>query len=88
MQGWVAEDGRLAETASGVQTEPFRLQEWYDRQMEYRTAARFCAGIMVRYRFLKGIYIEAEGKTVKAFGLKYIDGRDRLIMTLKIGYEF
>lgn len=87
-KGWVSENERLTSEESGVQSVPYRLQEWYDRQMEYDTAARFCADLIVRYNFRKGLYIGAEMKSVKAFDLKYITEPDRFSVALKVGYDF
>ena len=39
-RGWVSQTERTVSEDSGVQSVPFRLQDWYDRQMEYRTASR------------------------------------------------
>jgi hypothetical protein len=73
---------------SGVQTSPFRLQDWYDRQMEYQTASRMDAGISLRYNFRRGIYLKAEGRWLHGFDLKYIDDGNRYGVTLKLGYNF
>lgn len=73
---------------SGVQTKPFRLEEWYERQMEFRTAPCFSTGLAVRYNFMKGLYAEAEGRWIHAFNLNYIDGNNRFGATLGIGYNF
>lgn len=73
---------------SQTQTQPYRLQDWYDRQMEYRTASRLGAGLSLRYNFAKGMYVEAAGDWLHGFGLKYIDGADRFAASLKVGYAF
>ena len=73
---------------SGVQTQPFRLKEWYDMQMEYRTARRFRADMMVRYNFTDQLYLEADLTSVKASGLKYLSSPDRFTAVLKLGYRF
>ena len=79
---------RLVDADSGVQTEPFRLQEWYDRQMEYLTALRSEAGLSLRYDFPKGIYLQAEGYWIHGFGLSLATGSDRLATALRIGLSF
>ena len=86
--GWLHESERLASDDTGVQSVPFRLQDWYDRQMEYMTAHRFRSEIMLRYDFGKGIYLAALLGSTKAYDLKYIDDRHRLSATLKLGYDF
>ena len=86
--GRVNEENWLTDDATGVQTSPYRLQEWYDRQMEYETAKRMSVGLSLRYNFRKGIYIKAEGSWMHGFDLKYIAGSDRFGAALKIGYDF
>lgn len=86
--------GRVNETAgnvdkdSGVQTSPFRLEEWYTRQMDYLTATRSEAGLSLRYNFRKGIYLQAEGYWIHGFGLSLATGSDRLATALRIGLSF
>ena len=86
--GNVNEELEMVNDVSGVQTEPFRLQEWYDRQMEYMTASRVDAGLSLRYNFRKGIYLQAEGSWAHGFGLKHIAGADRFGAAFRIGYNF
>lgn len=87
--GRVVEKERLAADNTGVQSVPFRLQEWYDRSMEYATSDRISADLSLRYSFPKGLYLEAGGSLVHGFGLRYISGgADRFGGTLKIGYDF
>ena len=86
--GWLSESERMASSESGVQSVPVRLQDWYDRQMEYRTATRFRAEVMLRYSFLNGLYLEADLVSTKAYRLKHIDDPQRFAATLKFGYNF
>lgn len=86
--GAVKESDRLANEDSGVQTVPFRLQEWYDKQMEYRTSSLLRSGLSVRYNFLNGIYLKAEGRWTRGLRIVALAGADRLATTLGIGYEF
>jgi hypothetical protein len=73
---------------TGVQTSPYRLQEWYDRHMDYVTAHRLNTGLTLRCSFEEGIYIEASGAWTHAFALKHIAAPDRFGTTLKLGYNF
>ena len=86
--GKVNEENWLTDDATGVQTSPYRLQEWYDRQMEYETAARMSVGLALRWNFWKGLYAEAEGSWLHGFDLKYISSPNRYGATLKFGYNF
>ena len=87
-KGRVAESERLASGDSGAQSVPFRLQDWYDRQMEYMTASRFSAEIVLRYDFRKGLYLEADLQSVEAYGLKHIEDPHRFSAALKFGISF
>ena len=86
--GSVNEEDMMVSGTSGVQTSPFRLEDWYDRQMEYRTASRMNAGLSLRYNFRKGIYMESEGSWLHGFDLRFMTGADRFGAALKIGYDF
>ena len=73
---------------SGVQTTPFRLEEWYASHMEYLTATRSEASLSLRYNFQNGIYLQAEGFWIHGFDLPQTTGSDRLTTALRIGYNF
>jgi hypothetical protein len=84
----VSESERLASGDSGVQSVPYRLQDWYDRHMEYLAAPRFFSRIMCRYTFDKGIYLEMDVMSVNAYRLNYLTDKNRLSATIKVGYDF
>ena len=86
--GRMNEESWLTDDATGVQTSPYRLQEWYDRQMEYETASRMNVGLSLRWNFWKGLYAEAEGSWQHAFDLKYITAPNRYGLSLTLGYDF
>ncbi len=86
--GDVSQTVRMTNQDSGVQTEPYRLQDWYDMHMEYVTATRTDAGLSLRYNFLKGIYIEAAGNWSHGFGPELLSGSDRIEAAIGIGYNF
>ena len=86
--GAAEEEERMASGSSGVQTSPYRLQEWYDRHMEYETAQRMSLGLSLRWNFWKGLYAEAEGSWLHAFNLRHISGPNRYGVTMKFGYNF
>lgn len=86
--GSVKDENWLTGDDSGVQTSPHRLQEWYDRHIEYVTAHRLNAGLSLRCTFEEGIYIEASGTWTHAFALKHTAAPNRFGATLKIGYNF
>ena len=86
--GKVKEDSWLADAQAGVQTAPFRLQEYYDWKMEYASAQRLNAGLSLRWNFWRGLYAEASGRLSHAFNLIYIKGNDRTEACIKLGYNF
>ena len=86
--GKVVEESWLTDDQAGVQTTPFRLQEYYDWQTEYETAARLKAGLALRWSFWKGLYLQADCRLIHAFALKHIAAPDRLTTALRFGYEF
>ncbi|MBQ6878834.1 MAG: hypothetical protein IJN52_01355 [Bacteroidales bacterium] len=87
-EGKVSETEKTVSGNTGVLTSPFRLQEWYERQMEFQTASRINAGVSLRYNFLNGIYLKAGGAWAHGFGLIHMAGADRFSATFRIGYEF
>ena len=86
--GKVNEENWLTDEMTGVQTSPYRLQEWYDRQMEYETAKRMSVGLALRWNFWKGLYAEAEATWLHGFDLQHITNPNRYGATLKFGYNF
>ena len=88
--GWgdVTESEYMAATDAGAQVSPYRLQEWYDLQMEYDTAGRIGAGLSVKYDFWKGMYVKASGRWLHGFDLQKLAGADRMEAKLAIGYQF
>lgn len=86
--GKVSETERTASKDQQVQTVPFRLKEWYDVRMEYRTAPRMSAGLSLRYNFLNGMYVEGACDWMHGFDLKYLDGANRICTDLRVGYTF
>ena len=86
--GKVSEEDWMTSEDSGVQTSPYRLQEWYDRQMEYETAQRMRLGLALRWNFWKGLYAEAEGSWLHGFDLQHISSPNRYKAGLAIGITF
>lgn len=86
--GASAERGRLVADATGVQTQPFRLQEYYDMQMEYAKASAIGINLALRYSFWKGLYVKASGDWLCALALRHIPGHFRTTATLSFGYDF
>ena len=88
MDGAVRERRQIVSEDTGVQTEPYRLQEWYDRQMEYATAFSLSMKIGLRYNFWKGLYVSASGEWRCGMGLRHIPGHFRSTAVMSFGYDF
>ena len=86
--GKVVEESWLTDDYAGVQTTPFRLQEYYDWQTEYATAPRVSAGLGLRWNFWKGIYAQINGHVTHGFDLIYIIGNSRVGAGITLGYDF
>ncbi|MCI1640403.1 MAG: hypothetical protein LKI42_03900 [Bacteroidales bacterium] len=90
--GHLDEDASTASETSGVETQPYRLEEYYDLQKEYMTATRAGVGISVRYnpgwKAVQGLYGEISGSLMHGFGLDHISGSVRYGSVIKIGYSF
>ena len=86
--GNVVEESRLAGENEGTLTSPFRLQNWYDLQVEYDTADKVGVDLALKYSFKNGLYVKAVGSWLHGFGLKYAPGADRCSAALGLGYEF
>ena len=86
--GRVKADSWKTGTQTGVQTSPYRLQEYYHWQMEYATAQRMSVGLSLRWNIWKGLYVEARANLNHAFDLKYIKGNNRIGTTIAIGYNY
>ena len=70
--------------------QPFRLQEDWDRKMEYLTAMRTGASLKATYRFrsVSGLSLTAEGDWLHGFNLTVLPGNDRFSAGLRLGYAF
>ena len=87
--GKVLEDSWTTDAQAGVQTAPFRLQDYHDWQIEYATAPRLKAGLSLRcYVWGRLLYVQADARLTHAFALKHVASPDRLATALRIGYEF
>ena len=86
--GWIDEKDSLAAEDSGVLTEPFRLQDYYDMEMQYITASKADLTAFLRWNLPRGIYVEADGAFRYAFGAGLPGGNSRVSATLKLGWTF
>ena len=86
--GTVDEERRSADQSTEALTSPYRLQDWYDLQVEYDTADKTGVDLCLRYNFKKGLYLKATGSWMHGFNLKYAAGADRYAAKLGLGYSF
>ena len=97
-RGWFSEDVKVMEQDTGIQTNPYRPVDWYDRHVEYLTATRFRSQLMARYNFERGIYLGLDMSSVKGRlhpilkpgGSVPVEAVEkyRLEATLKVGMNF
>ncbi len=87
MGGRVDERQRVVSDESGVVGEPFRLEEWYQKSIDYQTSVKYLAQIVLRYKFLNGMYMELDADVLTK-GLKYNKKFNRAVFSLRFGYNF
>ncbi len=85
--GKIGEEFRMTDEGSGVQGEPFRLQEWYQKSIDYQTAEKLAAALSVRYNFRKGLYVEGSASVLNR-GINLKMQQYRTEFNLKFGYNF
>ena len=86
--GRVEENDSMAAEDSGVLTQPYRLQDYYDLEMQYLTAPKADLSVFLRWNLPRGIYVEADGGFRYAFGAGFPGGSSRASATLKLGWTF
>ncbi len=85
--GRVSENERVTSEVSGVQGKPFRLQEWYEKGIDYQTSTKFRANMALRYNFKNGIYVGLDADVLTG-SLKYSEKNNRGVYGLRLGYNF
>lgn len=86
--GSLRDEGKLVQEGTGIQSGPYRLQQWYDLETEYAVADRAKASLSLKYNIWRGIFVRAQGTYEHGFGLRYIKGSDRVGAVLELGYDF
>ena len=81
-------DSRTDEADVDAESEPYRLEDWYNMQNEYMLASRLGVKLGARYRFADGLYAEAAAQYFRGFNLRYLAGPDRWTVALAVGYVF
>ena len=86
-KGFWLDRGRAADEEGD---EPFRLTRNWLGKMEYFMAPRIGVGGSVSYRFpaIEGLFLQLSGSWIRAFNVSYLGGKNREIITLKIGYNY
>lgn len=86
--GAVKEDSYKTTEDSGVVTSPFRLDEYYQMDMEYKTSKRLGVDVDLRIHLPRQIYLKLDASVIKAFNIKTLGGDMRYASTIGLGYEF
>lgn len=87
-KGFVSENGSQVSQVSGVVGEPYRNSDIMAWQDEYGNALRSEIVFALRYAFKSALYVQLDADWAHAFDLKTIDGSDRTVAGIRIGYEF
>jgi hypothetical protein len=86
------EKSSSVESSQLPEEEPFRLDEWFLKDKEWKTAGRMGIDAALRYNFsigsFSGLYVKPEGGFVFASGIDYLPGKYRWTAGLRIGCEF
>lgn len=86
--GSVTQASRQADEESGISSEQFRLEEWDEKYVEYLKVPRMNLGINLRSNIWRGLYLRLEAGYIRAFGVIFLPGSDRITGELALGYEF
>ena len=87
--GWSREQGLQAQ--ADVQVDPpFRLQEHWNRVLEYARAPRVGAALGVHWYIpaVKGLYLRADLSCLRAFQIVYLPSPWRFYAALGVGFGF
>lgn len=86
-RGLFNEEGKsLVEGAAA--SRPDRYEEYAMYRIEYIKAPRLNASLALRFNFWKGLYAQADGEIVYAFGIERIKSPYRAGGNISIGYNF
>ncbi len=85
--GRVDESLMMADEGSGVQGEPFRLEEWYRKSIDYQTSKKQIIGIVWKYTFRNEMYLGLDVDGVYK-NLKEENSPGHATARLKFGYNF
>lgn len=87
-KGFVSESGRKVSEVSGVVGEPYRNADIMAWQDEFGNALRSGIVFSLRYIFKSALYLQLDADWTHAYDLKTIDGGDRTVAGIRLGYEF
>lgn len=86
--GFHDDSERTVSEASGVATQPFRLEDFWLERMDWLTAPQLRLTPSLRYSLYKTLYLRASGDIVKALKVNYLDGSWRCGARLSLEYYF
>ena len=86
-RGWWKDRGLDGQEAEG---QPLRMTDDWHRQMDYCLVPRTGMGgtLTCRIPAVKGLYTSLYAYWYHAFNITYLPGKNREIVTLKVGYQF
>lgn len=86
--GWMEEASRKVNEASGSVADPFRLEEWNLRALEYELSPRINPALAVQYEITNGLSAAVNAGAICAFGLETIESPVRYSAGLGLIYKF
>ena len=87
--GWISDAARSVSDDVSPESEPTRLEEYYDIEREYFTTPSGIARLSFRYTFRSNVYIEARFRSCEPLKALYRNsGRYRFFAGLALGYDF
>lgn len=86
-KGFFNESGKSLVEGAGA-SRPDRYEDYTLYRIEYVKAPRLNASLALRFNFWKGLYVQADGGMVYAFGLERIKSPYRAGGNISIGYNF
>lgn len=78
----------LSTEDSGVVSSPYRLEEYYDMDVEYKTAKRLGIELGARFHLPRHLYLKLDASLLKAFEIELLGSDMRYGALLGVGYEF
>lgn len=88
LKGWSKEDDRRLQSDSVELTAPKRIESYYLTDLEYLTLPSGRVGLLSRYNFTSGLYIQADFTAFGGVVSPRFGNGSRCCAALRLGYDF